>query len=148
MPLVYQELTGAQQNGLNYVTDTSYLEVNSICTAQVDRIKQENLIQQNAAGKAPRDRRYLTVKVYSASVRCPSAATATHVTVYTPDVSGFSITDMCFGFDESTTALPSVTDLRCVSVTVIALNAASSSSSKSIDTSFGETDRLAPGGGT
>lgn len=50
---VYQELIDAQQNGLNYVTDTSYPEVNPIYTAQVARMKQENLIQQNAAGKAP-----------------------------------------------------------------------------------------------
>jgi Domain of unknown function (DUF4148) len=42
---VYQELIEAQQNGLNYVTDTSYPDVNRIFTAQVARIKQEHLAQ-------------------------------------------------------------------------------------------------------
>ncbi|NML97599.1 DUF4148 domain-containing protein [Paraburkholderia sp. RP-4-7] len=51
---VYRELIEAQQNGLNYVTDTSYPEVDPIYTAQVSRTKQGNLIQQNAAGKVPR----------------------------------------------------------------------------------------------
>ncbi len=43
---VYQELIEAQQNGLNYVTDTSYPDVNPIFTAQVARIKHEHLAQQ------------------------------------------------------------------------------------------------------
>jgi hypothetical protein len=49
---VYQELIEAQQNGLNYVTETSYPDVNPIYAAQVARMKQERLTQQNAAGKA------------------------------------------------------------------------------------------------
>ncbi|WP_341319100.1 DUF4148 domain-containing protein [Paraburkholderia sp. IMGN_8] len=49
---VYQELIEAQQNGLNYVTDTSYPEVNPIFAAQVDRMKQAHLAQQNAAHNA------------------------------------------------------------------------------------------------
>ena len=47
---VYQELIEAQQNGLNYVTDTSYPEVNPVFAAQVARMKQERLARQNAAG--------------------------------------------------------------------------------------------------
>jgi len=49
---VYQELIEAQQNGLNYVTDTSYPDVNPIFAAQVARMTQERLTQQNEAGKA------------------------------------------------------------------------------------------------
>jgi hypothetical protein len=49
---VYQELIEAQQNGLNYVTDTSYPDVNPIFAAQVDRMKQAHLAQQNAARDA------------------------------------------------------------------------------------------------
>ena len=49
---VYQELIDAQQNGLNYVTDTSYPDVNPIFAAQVARMTQERLTQQNEAGKA------------------------------------------------------------------------------------------------
>lgn len=45
---VYQELIEAQQNGLNYVTDTSYPDVNPIFAAQVARMKQEHLAQQRA----------------------------------------------------------------------------------------------------
>jgi hypothetical protein len=45
---VYQELIEAQQNGLNYVTDTSYPEVNPIFTEQVARMKQKHLSQQKA----------------------------------------------------------------------------------------------------
>ncbi|WCM22195.1 DUF4148 domain-containing protein [Paraburkholderia bryophila] len=37
---VYQELITAQQNGLNYVTDTSYPEVNPIFAQQVEQHKQ------------------------------------------------------------------------------------------------------------
>ncbi|MGF6757119.1 DUF4148 domain-containing protein [Paraburkholderia sp. GAS334] len=47
---VYQELIEAQQNGLNYVTDTSYPDVNPIYAAQVARMKQERLAHQNASG--------------------------------------------------------------------------------------------------
>ena len=43
---VYQELIEAQQNGLNYVTDTSYPDVNPIFAAQVERMKHEHLAQQ------------------------------------------------------------------------------------------------------
>jgi Domain of unknown function (DUF4148) len=46
---VYQELIEAQQNGLNYVTETSYPDVNPIFTAQVARMKQQHLAQQNSA---------------------------------------------------------------------------------------------------
>ncbi|NPT46431.1 DUF4148 domain-containing protein [Paraburkholderia sp. 1N] len=45
---VYQELIEAQQNGLNYVTDTSYPDVNPIFAAQVARMKQERLAKQRA----------------------------------------------------------------------------------------------------
>ncbi|MFL9912407.1 DUF4148 domain-containing protein [Paraburkholderia sp. RL17-337-BIB-A] len=45
---VYQELIDAQQNGLNYVTDTSYPDVNPIFAAQVARMKQEHLAKQRA----------------------------------------------------------------------------------------------------
>jgi hypothetical protein len=54
-------------------------------------------------------RHYLTVKVYSPSIRCPSAATATHVTVYTAGVNAFNATHICFAFDGSTTDLPTRT---------------------------------------
>jgi len=43
---VYQELIEAQQNGLNYVTDTSYPDVNPIFASQVERMKHEHLAQQ------------------------------------------------------------------------------------------------------
>jgi hypothetical protein len=45
---VYQELIEAQQNGLNYVTDTSYPDVNPIFAAQVARMKHQHLAQQRA----------------------------------------------------------------------------------------------------
>jgi hypothetical protein len=45
---VYQELIDAQENGLHYVTDTSYPAVNPIFTVQVDRLKQQRLAQQRA----------------------------------------------------------------------------------------------------
>jgi hypothetical protein len=45
----YQELIEAQQNGLNYVTDTSYPDVNPIYMPQVTRMKHEQLSQHNAA---------------------------------------------------------------------------------------------------
>lgn len=38
---VYQELIEAQQNGLDYVTDTSYPEVNPIFAQQVARLRQQ-----------------------------------------------------------------------------------------------------------
>jgi hypothetical protein len=46
---VYQELIEAQQNGLNYVTDTSYPDVNRIFEAQVAQMKRQHLAQQPAA---------------------------------------------------------------------------------------------------
>ncbi|NPT55031.1 DUF4148 domain-containing protein [Paraburkholderia elongata] len=49
---VYQELIEAQQNGLNYVTETSYPDVNPMFSAQIDRMKQAHLAQQNAASKS------------------------------------------------------------------------------------------------
>jgi hypothetical protein len=42
---VYQELVEAQHNGLNYVTDTSYPDVNPMFTPQVTRMKQQYLAQ-------------------------------------------------------------------------------------------------------
>jgi Domain of unknown function (DUF4148) len=45
---VYRELIDAQQNGLHYVTDTSYPAVNPIFMVQVDRLKQQRLVQQRA----------------------------------------------------------------------------------------------------
>ena len=49
---VYQELIEAQQNGLNYITESSYPDVNPLFAAQVARMKEKHLTQQNAA-KAP-----------------------------------------------------------------------------------------------
>jgi hypothetical protein len=46
---VYQELIEAQQNGLNFVTDASYPDVNPIFAPQVARMKAERLAEQNAA---------------------------------------------------------------------------------------------------
>ena len=46
---VYQELIEAQQNGLDYITDTSYPVVNPIFTEQVSRMKQQHLAQHNSA---------------------------------------------------------------------------------------------------
>jgi Domain of unknown function (DUF4148) len=45
---VYQELIEAQQNGLNYVTDTSYPDVNPIFASQVARMKREHSAQKRA----------------------------------------------------------------------------------------------------
>jgi Domain of unknown function (DUF4148) len=49
---VYQELIEAQQNGLNYITESSYPDVNPMFAAQVARMKEKHLAQQNSA-KAP-----------------------------------------------------------------------------------------------
>jgi len=38
---VYQELIEAQQNGLGYVTDSSYPDVNPIFAQQVERLQQQ-----------------------------------------------------------------------------------------------------------
>ena len=46
---VYQELIEAQQNGLNFVTDTSYPDVNPIYATQVALMKREHLARQNTA---------------------------------------------------------------------------------------------------
>ena len=40
---VYQELIEAQQNGLNYVTDSSYPDVNPVYAQQVSRLRQQAL---------------------------------------------------------------------------------------------------------
>ncbi|SDH95025.1 DUF4148 domain-containing protein [Paraburkholderia phenazinium] len=40
---VYQELIEAQQHGLDYVTDTSYPDVNPIFAQQVARLQQQAL---------------------------------------------------------------------------------------------------------
>jgi len=49
---VYQELIEAQQNGLNYITESSYPDVNPMFAAQVARMKERHQAQQNSA-KAP-----------------------------------------------------------------------------------------------
>ncbi|MGF6529950.1 hypothetical protein P3T24_000044 [Paraburkholderia sp. GAS33] len=38
---VYQELIEAQQNGLNYVTDSSYPDVSPVYAQEVSRLKQQ-----------------------------------------------------------------------------------------------------------
>lgn len=45
---VEQELVQAQQNGLDYVTDTSYPDVNPIFAAQVKRLKQQHSARQSS----------------------------------------------------------------------------------------------------
>ena len=40
---VYQELIEAQQNGLNYVTDSSYPDVSPVYAQEVSRLKQQAL---------------------------------------------------------------------------------------------------------
>ena len=45
---VEQELVQAQQNGLDYVTDTSYPDVNPIFAAQVERLKQQHSARQSS----------------------------------------------------------------------------------------------------
>ncbi|CAB3705086.1 DUF4148 domain-containing protein [Paraburkholderia rhynchosiae] len=47
---VYQELIEAQQNGLNYVTDASYPDVNPVFARQVEQHK-EALAAQAAASR-------------------------------------------------------------------------------------------------
>ncbi|WP_434111099.1 DUF4148 domain-containing protein [Paraburkholderia caffeinilytica] len=46
---VYQELIEAQQNGLNYVTDSSYPDVNPVFARQVEQHKQALAAQAAAA---------------------------------------------------------------------------------------------------
>jgi hypothetical protein len=46
---VYQELVEAQANGLNYITDTSYPDVNPVYAKVVEQMQQQHLAQQNAA---------------------------------------------------------------------------------------------------
>lgn len=48
---VYQELIEAQQNGLDYITDTSYPDVNPIFAQQVQRHKIALAAQAAAAGR-------------------------------------------------------------------------------------------------
>jgi hypothetical protein len=48
---VYQEMIEAQQNGLNYVTDTSYPEVNPIFARQVEQHKEALAVQAAAASR-------------------------------------------------------------------------------------------------
>jgi hypothetical protein len=48
---VYQELIQAQQNGLNYVTDTSYPEVNPVFAQQVAHMKEQALASAAAANQ-------------------------------------------------------------------------------------------------
>jgi hypothetical protein len=45
---VYQELVQAKQNGLDFVTDTSYPEVNPIFTETVAHQKQQALAKQDS----------------------------------------------------------------------------------------------------
>jgi hypothetical protein len=46
---VYQELVEAQNNGLNYITETSYPDINPIYAKVVEQMQQKHLAQQNAA---------------------------------------------------------------------------------------------------
>jgi hypothetical protein len=46
---VYQELIEAQQNGLDYVTDSSYPDVNPVFARQVEQHKQALAAQAAAA---------------------------------------------------------------------------------------------------
>ncbi|WP_174246454.1 DUF4148 domain-containing protein [Burkholderia sp. L27(2015)] len=46
---VYQELIEAQQNGLNYVTDNSYPDINPIYATVVAQMQKERMAQQDAA---------------------------------------------------------------------------------------------------
>ena len=48
---VYQELIEAQQNGLNFVTDSSYPDVNPIYAQQVAHMKQQALASSANANK-------------------------------------------------------------------------------------------------
>jgi hypothetical protein len=48
---VYQELIEAQQNGLNYVTDTSYPEVNPVFARQVEQHKEALAVQAATASR-------------------------------------------------------------------------------------------------
>jgi purine nucleoside permease len=48
---VYQELIEAQQNGLSYVTDSSYPDVNPIFAQQVARLQQQARASSVDAGK-------------------------------------------------------------------------------------------------
>jgi hypothetical protein len=52
---VYQELIQAEQNGLNYVTDTSYPEVNPIFAQQVGQ-HHEALATEAAASRVANDK--------------------------------------------------------------------------------------------
>jgi hypothetical protein len=54
---VYQELIEAQQNGLDYVTDSSYPQVNPIFAQQVERLKQQ------AAASSENARKFVGVDV-------------------------------------------------------------------------------------
>jgi hypothetical protein len=44
---VYQELIDAQSNGLNYITDSSYPDVNPVYAKVVEQMQQRYLAQQN-----------------------------------------------------------------------------------------------------
>jgi Domain of unknown function (DUF4148) len=46
---VYQELVDAQHNGLDYVTDTSYPDVNPMFAPQVARMERQHVAQAKAA---------------------------------------------------------------------------------------------------
>jgi hypothetical protein len=48
---VYQELIEAQQNGLNYVTDSSYPEVNPIYAEQVAHLQKQAAASSANASK-------------------------------------------------------------------------------------------------
>jgi len=45
---VYQELVEAQNNGLNYITDSSYPDIDPIYAQVVKQMQQQHLAQQNA----------------------------------------------------------------------------------------------------
>jgi hypothetical protein len=48
---VYQELVEAQQNGLNFVTDSSYPDVNPMFQGTVDYLKKQALAKADAANR-------------------------------------------------------------------------------------------------
>ena len=48
---VYQELIEAQQNGLNYVTDSSYPDVSPVYAQGASRLKQQALDSSANTGK-------------------------------------------------------------------------------------------------
>jgi hypothetical protein len=52
---VYQELIEAQQNGLDYITDASYPDVNPVFAQQVEKHKEALAAQAAAASRVASD---------------------------------------------------------------------------------------------